>query len=48
LLREPDLQAMNPFARHGIIVNVDFHSGGVDHLLRMKRDLFVPQLRRPA
>jgi citrate synthase len=34
--------AMAPYARHGVNVNVDFYSGVVYHLLRIKRDLFVP------
>jgi citrate synthase len=36
------VQAMAPYARHGINVNVDFYSGVVYHLLGIKRDLFVP------
>ena len=33
---------MAPDARHGVNVNVDFCSGVVNHLLGIKRDLFVP------
>ncbi len=36
------VQAMSPYARHGVNVNVDFYSGVVYHLLGIKRDLFVP------
>jgi citrate synthase len=36
------VQAMAPYARHGVNVNVDFYSGVVYHLLGIKRDLFVP------
>jgi citrate synthase len=36
------VQAMRPYARHGVNVNVDFYSGVVYHLLGIKRDLFVP------
>ncbi|MGH7071011.1 MAG: citrate/2-methylcitrate synthase [Acetobacteraceae bacterium] len=36
------VQAMAPYARHGINVNVDFYSGVVYHLLGIPRDLFVP------
>ena len=36
------VQAMSPYARHGVNVNVDFYSGVVYHLLGVKRDLFVP------
>lgn len=36
------VQAMAPYARHGVNVNVDFYSGVVYHLLGLKRDLFVP------
>jgi citrate synthase len=34
--------AMQPYARHGVNVNVDFYSGVVYHLLGIERDLFVP------
>ncbi|MGH7102178.1 MAG: citrate/2-methylcitrate synthase [Acetobacteraceae bacterium] len=36
------VQAMAPYARHGINVNVDFYSGVVYYLLGIPRDLFVP------
>jgi 2-methylcitrate synthase len=36
------VNAMAPYARHGVNVNVDFYSGVVYHLLGVKRDLFVP------
>jgi citrate synthase len=36
------VQAMQPYARHGVNVNVDFYSGVVYHLLGIERDLFVP------
>jgi 2-methylcitrate synthase len=36
------VQAMAPYARHGVNVNVDFYSGVVYHLLGIPRDLFVP------
>jgi citrate synthase len=36
------VQAMAPYARHGVNVNVDFYSGVVYHLLGIKRDMFVP------
>ncbi len=36
------VQAMAPYARHGVNVNVDFYSGVVYHLLGVRRDLFVP------
>jgi citrate synthase len=36
------VQAMAPYARHGVNVNVDFYSGVVYHLLGIARDLFVP------
>jgi len=36
------VQAMAPYARHGVNVNVDFYSGVVYHLLGIERDLFVP------
>jgi citrate synthase len=36
------VDAMAPYARHGVNVNVDFYSGVVYHLLGIKRDLFVP------
>src|SRR6188472_1038142 len=36
------VEAMKPYSRHGVNVNVDFYSGIVYHLLGIKRDLFVP------
>jgi 2-methylcitrate synthase len=36
------VNAMAPYARHGVNVNVDFYSGVVYHLLGVPRDLFVP------
>ena len=36
------VDAMAPYARHGVNVNVDFYSGVVYHLLGIKKDLFVP------
>jgi 2-methylcitrate synthase len=36
------VDAMTPYARHGVNVNVDFYSGVVYHLLGIKKDLFVP------
>jgi citrate synthase len=36
------VQAMAPYARHGVNVNVDFYSGVVYHLLGIDNDLFVP------
>jgi 2-methylcitrate synthase len=36
------VDAMAPYARHGVNVNVDFYSGVVYHLLGIERDLFVP------
>lgn len=36
------VQAMAPYARHGVNVNVDFYSGVVYHLLGIGRDFFVP------
>lgn len=36
------VQAMAPYARHGVNVNVDFYSGAVYYLLGVPSDLFVP------
>lgn len=36
------VEAMKPYARHGVNVNVDFYSGVVYHLHGIKEDLFVP------
>lgn len=39
---EAVVQAMQPYARRGIHVNVDFYAGVIYHLIGMPRDLFVP------
>ncbi|MGH7057039.1 MAG: citrate/2-methylcitrate synthase [Acetobacteraceae bacterium] len=39
---EAVVQAMAPYARHGVNVNVDFYSGVVYYLLGVPRELFVP------
>lgn len=36
------VEAMRPYARHGINVNVDFYAGVVYHLHGVPEDLFVP------
>ena len=36
------VEAMKPYARHGINVNVDFYSGVIYHLHGIPEDLFVP------
>lgn len=36
------VEAMKPYSRHGVNVNVDFYSGVVYHLLGIREDLFVP------
>ncbi len=36
------VEAMKPYARHGVNVNVDFYSGVVYHLHGIPEDLFVP------
>lgn len=36
------VQAMAPYARHGVNVNVDFYSGVIYYLHGIPRDLFVP------
>ena len=36
------VEAMRPYGRHGVHVNVDFYSGAVYHLLGLAPDLFVP------
>lgn len=36
------VDAMAPYARHGVNVNVDFYSGVIYHLHRIATDLFVP------
>jgi citrate synthase len=39
---EAVVEAMAPYARHGVNVNVDFYSGAIYHLYGIPRDLFVP------
>jgi citrate synthase len=39
---EAVVQAMQPYARRGIHVNVDFYAGAIYYLLGVPRDLFVP------
>jgi citrate synthase len=39
---EAVVEAMRPYARHGVNVNVDFYSGVIYHLNGIPRDLFVP------
>ena len=39
---EAVVEAMHPYARHGVNVNVDFYSGVAYHLLGIPEDLFVP------
>jgi citrate synthase len=36
------VQAMAPYARHGVNVNVDFYSGVIYYLHQVPKDLFVP------
>jgi citrate synthase len=36
------VQAMAPYVRHGVNVNVDFYSGVIYYLHRIPKDLFVP------
>jgi citrate synthase len=36
------VEAMKPYARHGVNVNVDFYSGVIYHLHGIPKDLFVP------
>ena len=36
------VEAMRPYARHGVNVNVDFYSGVIYHLHGIPEDLFVP------
>ena len=36
------VEAMSPYARHGVNVNVDFYAGVVYHLHGVPKDLFVP------
>ena len=33
---------MQPYARHGVNVNVDFYSGVIYHLHGIPQDIFVP------
>jgi len=35
-------EAMAPYRRHGIFVNVDFYAGSIYHLLGIPDDLFIP------
>ena len=39
---EAVVEAMKPYARHGVNVNVDFYSGVIYYLNGIPRDLFVP------
>ena len=39
---EAVVEAMKPYARHGVNVNVDFYSGVIYHLNGIPQDLFVP------
>ncbi len=39
---EAVVEAMAPYARHGVNVNVDFYAGVVYHLLGIPDDIFVP------
>ncbi|MSQ08311.1 MAG: citrate (Si)-synthase [Dehalococcoidia bacterium] len=39
---EATVQAMQPYARRGVHVNVDFYAGVIYHLLGVPKDLFVP------
>ena len=36
------VEAMQPYARHGVNVNVDFYSGVIYHLQGIPQDIFVP------
>ena len=36
------VEAMQPYARRGVNVNVDFYSGVIYHLLGIPQDIFVP------
>src|SRR5690606_10870931 len=36
------VEAMKPYSRHGVNVNVDFYAGVVYHLHGIASDLFVP------
>ncbi|MCB1969355.1 MAG: bifunctional 2-methylcitrate synthase/citrate synthase [Geminicoccaceae bacterium] len=39
---EAVVEAMKPYARHGVAVNVDFYSGVIYYLHQIPQDLFVP------
>lgn len=39
---EAVVEAMRPYARHGLNVNVDFYSGAIYQLHEIPRDLYVP------
>ena len=39
---EAVVEAMAPYARHGVNVNVDFYAGVVYYLLGIPEDVFVP------
>jgi citrate synthase len=39
---EAVVEAMKPYAQHGVNVNVDFYAGVIYHLLNIPDDLFVP------
>ena len=39
------VEAMQPYARHGLNVNVDFYSGVIYQLHGIPMDLYVPDLR---
>ena len=45
---EAVVEAMKPYARHGVNVNVDFYAGVVYFLNGIPEDLFVPILRLAA
>ena len=36
------VEAMQPYARHGVCVNVDFYAGVIYYLNGIPNDLFVP------
>ena len=36
------VEALQPYSRHGVNVNVDFYSGVIYHLHGIPQDLFVP------
>ncbi len=42
LILEALVEAMKPYARHGVNVNVDFYAGVVYYLSGIREDLFVP------